>query len=155
MISPETLRRYPFFGVFDDRQLIDIAMITEEQAFQAGESILEEAELAETFFLLVNGSVELYFAVKVEFGSGNLKELPIGDINPGEPFGISALIEPFIYRNSARASKNSQVIKIDAVALRNFCDQNQPLAYKLMQQIAKAALERLNATRVLLAAAWA
>jgi CRP-like cAMP-binding protein len=155
MVSPELLRRYPFFGVFDDRQLKDIAMITEEQSFQAGENILEEAKLADTFFLLVNGSVELYFSVKAEFGSEILKELPIGDINPGEPFGISALIEPFIYRNSARASKFSQVIRIDAVALRNFCDHNQPLAYKRMQQIAKAALERLNATRVQLAAAWA
>jgi CRP-like cAMP-binding protein len=155
MVSPELLRRYSFFGVFDDSQLKAIAMIAEEQAYAAGETIFEDGRTAEAFYLLVDGSVDLFVSAKDETGSEFRKPLPVGEVNPGEPFGFSALVDPFVFTTLARASKDSRVIEFDGLALRSLSEQNQALAYQFMRQTAKAALERLYSTRVQLAAAWA
>lgn len=75
-------------------------------------------------------------------------------IGPGELFGISALIEPHILTASARASEPSQVIQIDMEGLLVLCEQNERFAFSLMDQVAKTTMERLNATRLQLAAVW-
>ena len=46
-------------------------------------------------------------------------------------------------------------MKIDAPALRKLFENDHDLAYHMMVQVNKALMERLAATRVQLAAAWA
>jgi CRP-like cAMP-binding protein len=154
MISPEILRRYPFFGPLNDAQLKAIAMIAEEVTFEKGETLFNERKTAEALFLLMEGSIDLYYTIEEEHPELR-KEFPVGEINPGEPFGISALIEPYVLTSTARASAPTHVIMISASSLRALCEVDKDLAFVFMRQVAKAALERLNATRVQLAAAWA
>lgn len=155
MISPELLRRYPFFGVFNDAQLKEIAMIAEEEIFESGQSVFQEGQPANFVYLLQAGGIDLFQTVAEEKPSGEQKEFLLGEINPGELFGISSVIEPYRYTTSARTTVQSRAIVIDATALRALFEKDLRLAYLCMQQIAKTALERLNATRVQLAAAWA
>ena len=42
MISPELLRKYPFFGSLDDSQLRELAMLAEEETYKSGEVIFQE-----------------------------------------------------------------------------------------------------------------
>ncbi len=81
------------------------------------------------------------------------KEYFISDFNPGEIFGISALIEPYVYTSTVRVDKACRVIEINASALRALCEVDLRLSYGLMQAIAKASLERLQHTRTQLVAA--
>lgn len=155
MISPELLRRFPFFGNLENSQLVAISIIAEELTFNSGEEIFQERSPAESLYLLVDGSIDLYFTVVDNFHPELRQEFSIGEINPGEPFGISALIEPYVLTAAARVSTPSRVIRIDAAALRATMDTDQSLAYALMQKIAKAAIDRLNDTRIQLAAARA
>lgn len=155
MISPELLRRYPFFGTLDDAQLKQIAMIADEENINKGTVIFKERDQANSLYILVTGNVDLFFHSAGEIHPEVNKELFAGEINPGEVFGISALIEPYILNASVRAAKNSTVIKIDAMALRNLFKQDAKLACLLMVQIAKTLRYRLDAARVQLAAAWA
>jgi len=155
MISPELLRRYPFFGTLDDAQLKQIAMLAEEETILKGTTIFSERASADTLCVLMTGSVDLFFHSAEEFHPKQSKELFAGEINPGEVFGISALVEPYILAASARAAKDCTVIKIDAVALRSLLKQNAALGCLLMVQIAQTLNSRLNAARVQLAAAWA
>jgi len=155
MISPELLRRFPFFGNLENSQLVAISIIAEELTFNSGEEIFQERSPAESLYLLVDGSIDLYFTVVDNFHPELRQEFSIGEINPGEPFGISALIEPYVLTAAARVSTPSRVIRIDAAALRASMDTDQSLAYALMQKIAKAAIDRLNDTRIQLAAARA
>jgi hypothetical protein len=53
------------------------------------------------------------------------------------------------------ASAASRVVKMDGVGLRALCEVDTSIAVGLMKAIAKAAMERLNDTRVQLAAARA
>lgn len=154
MITPELLRRYPIFSVFSLRQLESIVEIAEELSFEGGEIIFKENDAAEALFILLRGSVDLYFTVEVEYKPELRKELFFDVIKPGDVFGISALIPPNVLTSSARVSRPSRVVRINAATLLDLCEQDEELAYQLMQQVAKAAIERLNLTRLQLAAAW-
>jgi CRP-like cAMP-binding protein len=155
MISPELLRRYSFFGKLPENDLYEIAMIADEFSADAGVTLFEEHQPAEALFLLLEGSVDLYYKSEEEYHPKAKKEFLVGEINPGEIFSISSLIDPFILNASARTAKPSRFIKIDAIALRKMSDENHQMGCIIMHQIAKALMERLAYTRVQLAAAWA
>lgn len=155
MVSPELLRRYPFFGALDDRQLKAVAMITEELSFEAGETLFDINQPAEALYLLAEGSVELYYVVADEFDPTLRKEFYVSDISPGEVVGISALIEPYQYTSTVRAASASRVVRVEGGGLRALCELDCKLGYSLIRQLAKTALERLHDTRVQLVAARA
>jgi CRP-like cAMP-binding protein len=155
MISPETLRRYPFFANFNSSQLQAIADIAEEVEFQKGDTIFEECQPANFLYILVKGGVDFYYKSEEEFHPKASKEFSVGEVNPGEPFGLSALLEPYSLNATARVSQDCHAIQIDAVALRALGEQDKELAYNILLQAAKALMERLSSVRVQLAAAWA
>ncbi len=154
MITPELLQHYPFFGFLTPVQLKAIARIAKEESLESGRIIFREHEHADWLCILVKGNIDLFFTIEVEYHPELRKELLFGTINPGELFGISALIEPHILTSSARTSKPSQVIKIEAPRLLALCNKDEQLAYGLVSQVAKTSMERLNATRLQLATAW-
>jgi CRP-like cAMP-binding protein len=65
------------------------------------------------------------------------------------------MIEPYVLTTTAVTTKPCSLLKIDAAALRDLCDQDHNLAYGLQKQLARTTMERLHATRMLLAAATA
>jgi len=149
MVSQELLRRYTFFASLDETQRKAIAQIADEVHCDAGVKFFEEGESADTLYLLLAGSVDLYFNILTEQHQESL----IGEVNPGEPFALSALIPPHILQHTARAGKPCHVLKMPARALRGLCDKDVTLGYILMRQITQAAMERLHLTRIQLAAA--
>jgi CRP-like cAMP-binding protein len=153
MLSPETLRRFPFFSFMDDAQLKAVAMIAEEKDCKIGDSIIDADTPATSLFFLMEGSVAYYYVVTSEHDPYYKHEYYISDFNPGEIFGISALIEPYIYTAAMRVEQPCKIIKIEASALRALCEVDTKLSNGLMHAIAKAALERLQHTRVQLIAA--
>jgi CRP-like cAMP-binding protein len=155
MISPELLRRYPFFSAFNATDLGNIAMITEEINVAEGSTLFEEKQAATGLFFLIEGGIDLNYKSEEEFRPKTKKEFPVGEVNPGEVFGISAVIDPYIYNASAKANTASKVLKIDSPGLLELMKGNPVMGYAFMHQIAKATLERLSYTRVQLAAAWA
>lgn len=155
MISPELLRRYPFFGPFNDEQLREFAMLADEMNAGVGEELFQECDTANTLYLLLEGGVDLYYKSEEEYHPKDSKEFSVGEINPGEVFAISSVITPYVMNASARCSRPSKLVKFDAVALREKFDQDPHLAYITMHQVTKTIMERLAYTRVQLAAAWA
>lgn len=155
MISPELLRRYPIFTPYNENQMREIAMISEELIVGAGAILFEECNPADSLYLLLEGSVDLFYtSVKQDFPDRS-KEFLVGEINPGELLGISALIEPFELSATARTSQPSRLVKIKARELRKILEKDTAMGYGFMCQIAKIVLERLAYTRIQLAAAWA
>ena len=98
-------------------------------------------------------SVDLHFIVVDELDPKLRKDFFISEINLGEPFGISALIEPYRYTGTVRTTCVSRVLKFNANGLRALCTVDPKIDAALMRQLASAAMSRLNDTRVQLAAA--
>ena len=155
MISPELLRRFPFFAPFSENQLKEIALISAQDSAEKNTILFEQDQPANTLFLLIEGCVELYFTSGDETLPRKKKEFPVGEINPGEIFGISALVEPCILSAAARLCKPGSFVRIDAIELRKLLDADHNMGYAAMQQVTKVLYERIEYTRVQLAAAWA
>jgi CRP-like cAMP-binding protein len=130
-------------------------MIAEEVSADADVIIFKERQPADALYLLLNGSIDLYYTSEEEYHPKARKELLVGEINPGEIFSISAMLEPYQLTASARTAKPSRFVKINALALRQLSQDNPKMGCIIMRQIAKALLERLEYTRIQLAAAWA
>jgi CRP-like cAMP-binding protein len=158
MISPEVLRRYPHFAGISDSCIKAVAMISEERSFKAGEEIFQESsafkatariyekgEEATHLFLLVEGEVDIAFTL----GSG--KKVVVGRVAPGDLMALSALLPPYQLNASGIARSDGKAIQIEAAGLRELCEKNMDLGYRLMLGVAKALRNRLLDTRVELA----
>ena len=152
MISPEILRRYPFFADMDDSSIKAIAMITEEVPIKAGETLYQSGQPNHTLCLLEDGNIENYLVIKDSGDPNFQKEFYLDDFNPGETFGLNALIEPNIHSITTRVSRSGKLLRIDGVKLSEMCASDCHLGYEVMKQLARTALERLAHTRVQLAA---
>lgn len=155
MIPLELLHRFPFFSFMNDRELKAIATIAQELQLETGDVLCEANTPADALYFLTKGNLPYYIVVTTEHIPEYRQEYFVGYINPEEIFGISALIEPYYYTATLRADKPCRVIKIDAPALRALCEVDPQLSVGLMKAVAKAAMERLQMTRVQLVAEMA
>ncbi len=150
MISPELLRRYPYFGELTNEQLKAIAMIAEEKTYPKDALLVKENMAAGKLILLVEGDVDLIYSGG---GEGAVVNALVGSIAPGEVLGVSSLIEPYIFISSAKATMPLKVIEIDGAGMRSMMEKDPKLGYALMRKTASAVLERLKYTQLELAAA--
>lgn len=150
MVSPELLRRYPLFGQLKDEQLKAIAMIAEEKSFGDGAIVFQENTPAGKLYLITDGEVDLLYSGG---GEGAIANAPVGSIAVGEIFGVSALLEPYRYIDTAKCTKTTRTIEIDANALRALCEVDHDMSHSLLHRVLQAAVERLKYTQIELAAA--
>jgi len=155
VVSPELLRRYPFFAPYNEEQLREFAMIAGESSAGMGEILFDECAPAENLYLLLEGEIDLFYTSEEEYHPTSSKEFLVGEISPGEVFAVSTLIPPYVMNASARATKPSRFVIFDGEALRMLMENDPLLGYTVMVEITKVVMERLAYTRVQLAAAWA
>jgi CRP-like cAMP-binding protein len=155
MISPELLRRFPFFGFLDATQLKAVAMLSEEVEFEKDTIVFATDQAAEALYVMVEGSIDLNYKVVDRDDPKIAKEFFISELNPGNIFGLSALLEPYRHTMTAKVLAPSKVIRIEATGLRALEELDPKLQAGLMKATALAAMERLHDTRVQLAAARA
>jgi CRP/FNR family transcriptional regulator, cyclic AMP receptor protein len=152
MVSPELLRRYPFFASLDEKQLEAIAEIAQEKSYPQGALLVKENTPAICLALLMDGDIDLIFSGG---GEGAISNALVGSIAPGEVYGVSSLIEPYRYTATARATLPVKVIEMDGLALRAMVEKDCKMGCIMMRNVAIAVLERLKYTQVELAAARA
>jgi CRP-like cAMP-binding protein len=149
MVSPELLRRHRFFGGLNEDELTAIAMIAEDCSYPDAAVIFREGEKASQLYILISGAVDLIYEIHRADG---VDTSFVGLINTGEPFGISAFVEPYAYGATARAHGPVKTLTIDSHALRALSELDCHLGYTIMRQVAVALAERLGFARVQLAA---
>lgn len=149
MVSPEQLRRYPFFGGLTAEELAGIAMIAEEVSYPDGAIIFRDGEQATKLYVLTAGVLDLVYHIDRADG---VETSYVGSIIAGEPFGLSALLEPYRLTATGVAHGQVQAIAIDGAGLRALCELSCHLGYTVMRQVARALTERLGFAHVQLAA---
>jgi CRP-like cAMP-binding protein len=152
MISPEILRRYPFFNKFSATALKSVAMIAEEVTFKQGEVIYESGKPNQAVLLLETGCIESFLIVTDPNGKSAPKEFYLDDLDPGEVFGISALVEEKVHTTTAQAGRDGKLVRIDAAKLEALCEADTQFGYVLMKEMADTLLKRLHQDRIQLAA---
>ena len=145
MISPEVLRRYPYFAGIGDATLKSIAMIAEEKSAAAETLLFREGDKAAALSVIVRGEIDIQYLL----GSGELRT--VDTLMDGELLCWSALVEPFKCTATAKAVKSTELVSIAADKLRDLCDKDPLLGYKLTLKVAKLLAHRLESTRLQLA----
>ncbi len=148
MVPIPLLQRYPFFALFTADELERLAALAHDASVLENTIIFQEQDAADALYFLMDGEVDLYTTVSAT----NPTRLFAGEINAGDPFGVSALLPPHVYRTSARALVVSRFLKLDAQALRALMEQDCALGMKLLRQMMRATLERVEVLRLHIAA---
>ena len=153
MISSEVLRHYLFFSRLTDRCLKALALLADERVYAEGVMLFEAGQPAGAFYFLTEGGIDLYYRVVDDADPELCQDFLLGHVPPGEPFGISALIEPYCYTATALVTCPSRALKIGSVGLRTLFEVDAGLSAMFMHGIARVAMARLHATSIQLAAA--
>lgn len=146
MVSPEMLRRYPYFAKVSEETLKEIAMLSEERSYPAGLRLFYVGDPADYLNIIVDGEVEIQY----ELGNGERRT--VDTLVAGDILVWSALIEPYRTTAIGTTSKPTKVIAIKAKPLRELCEKDPVVGYQLTREIAKLLANRLESARVQLAA---
>jgi len=148
MISPEVLRRYPYFAGIDEASLRQLAMIAEEKSsIPAGVQLFAEGEPVKHLGIIFRGEVNIQYLL----GNGDMRT--VDTLVAGDLLGFSALIEPFKYTGFGTTTQETDLVLIDALKLRDLAKRDPQLGYQLILEVAKLLAHRLEGARVQLAAA--
>lgn len=122
-------------------------MLADERWFRAGEVLFEEGHQASHLVFLESGQVDIVFTL----GAG--QKVVVDTLVAGDIMCWSALLEPYTLTGSGVAKPDGVMIAVSAEGLRQLCEENPAHGHMMMTQVAKTLRDRLDATRVQLAAA--
>jgi len=143
MIESKDLKKIEFFQDFTEEELEALNHVCSEKRFKAGALIFKEGAPADSLFVLKEGRV----SIDVEVTGG--KQVSVLTLSHfAEPFGWSAIVEPFMCTASARCMEDSVVFSIDGKALIDLIDNDYRLGFLVMRRVAKIMSGRVRKTRL-------
>ncbi|MBS1253753.1 MAG: hypothetical protein MAG451_02806 [Anaerolineales bacterium] len=158
MVSPELIRRYPFFSGLSIDQINTLAKVGSEKAVEEGHYFFHEDEELNDFYLVVEGAVAIVFEVperdvehKVsEQFNRELKtrDVVISTVGPGAVLGWSGLVPPHKATAGGRALTPCRVIAFDCRELQKTFEEDCRFGYLMMQKAAQIIGRRLRDTRI-------
>lgn len=158
MVSPELLRRYPFFSCLSHDQLVTLAMAGEEISVDAEHYFFHEGENLRNLFFVIEGEIDIGVRLTVKGAENGVREQILGhfieeivhvsSITPGNIFAWSALIPPNISTASAKSAVPSRVVVFDCEELTRAFQEDCPFGYLMLQKVAGAVRQRLRDMRV-------
>jgi CRP-like cAMP-binding protein len=144
VVAPEVLTSFPFFIGLNQAELRSVSIIADEISFQRGDFIFKENHPAYALYLLLEGWVDVMLNADAQ---GTRREL-VTTLTPGDIFGWSAVVEPYVYTASAVCASPVKVIGIKGVDLRALFEIDPKLCCVITQKMCRVIANRLRATRL-------
>ena len=137
----DTIVGQPFFRGWSQEHLRTLADIAMQTWFEADELIFHDDDLANRFYLIVEGEVAL------ESSEQNGEAVVLQTIGSGELLGWSCMFSPYVWRLNARAVQPTEAIFFYGTRLREQCEQDHDFGFKLMKRMTQVVIHRLQAAR--------
>src|SRR6266487_6262817 len=131
----------PFLKGLTEQHLTILANYAMETKFAAGQLIFREGDVANRFYLILEGKVTL------EAEARDAAPVPIMTIGAGDVLGWSWLFPPYCWHFDARAVEPTKAIFFYGTWLREQCEMDHSLGYELVKRMAEVVIQRLQATR--------
>ncbi len=144
MISPEVLRRFPFFAGLTDEELKSSAMISEEEKYAANTFICREREPAKKLYLLLQGSVD----VMIDTDQEGLEHETVSAMTVGDVASWSAVVAPYVLTASLFAATPVTMVTVDGAGLRALFELDCHMGYNILLKTAQVISDRLKDTRI-------
>lgn len=124
-----------FKGV-SQRFITKIANNSEEETFRKNAIIFKAGEKAAHFFVLAEGSIDISL--------GKREGAHMSVSKPGEVFGWSALVEPYVYTANARTTKDTRVIKISRDLIEQAISEHPAEGLAVLKNLTGIIAQRLR-----------
>jgi phosphoserine phosphatase RsbU/P len=125
------LRSVPLFEGLDQEDLARLAGSTSEQEIGEGETLFQEGEEGDRFFVVVDGAVE----ITRRGGGGGEEKLAVR--RNGQAFGEMALLDDSPRSATARAVERSRLLVLERDVFRTFLDPDSA-AFRMLVSMSKA-----------------
>lgn len=135
-----------FFGqceVFEglsQQALSRLVAVAESQAYEEGEHPFLLGQEAEHVYVVRTGAVDMCLPVSVH---GEVEQVPIETKGPGSALGWSAIVSPYRFRLSARATEPCELAAFPRKALLRLFDDDPRSGYIFLKRITEIIGERL------------
>ncbi len=128
---PELIRNVEIFRGLTDDELKEIVAISQSRQMKAGESLVEEGDIGEEFYLITNGSVE------VIIGASLPTPRTVLHLGEGQLIGEMALID--LGRRSASVRAIADPTLAQVIRNKDFldlCERNARVGFVVMRNMA-------------------
>ena len=136
------LAEVPLFEGLDETEFALLAGCARNVRFTAGQQLFRRGDSADVFYVIRHGSVALETFVQ------SRGAVTIETLDSGEVIGWSWLFPPFRWHLDAKALTLVRATVFDGACLREKCDADPVLGYRLMSRFAQVLIERLQWTRL-------
>ena len=137
-----TLAAQPFLKGMTEQQLELLGADSYPTEFRPNERILSEGGVANRFYLITEGRVE------VESRTFEGEAVAIETLGPGDVVGWSWLLPPYYWQFDARAAVHTKAICFYGTHLGKVCEENHDIGYELMKRISEIVVKRLQSVRL-------
>lgn len=154
MVSPELIRRYPFFAGLKHANITALADAASEQVEDASHVFFRENETLQKFFLLLEGAVAIVIELpdhnEVQpvsdqlLGAFHTQDVVVSTVGPGDVFGWSGLVPPHTTSAKAKALTPCRVLAFDCKTLLDNFNEDCEFGYLMMQRAARVIRNRLH-----------
>ncbi len=145
MSDTQPFVRAPLFAGAGDDDLRRLAAMAERVQVSAGQRVLRAGDPADALHVVVEGHVALSLHAA---GRG---DVVIETLGPGDAVGVSWALPHRRWDLDARAMTDVALLHLDAAALRDLMDGDDPLGRVLRHGVTSLLGERLHASRLRLA----
>jgi CRP-like cAMP-binding protein len=121
----------PLFKGLPRRQLDEVVNSMADKTFDRGQTVLSEGEVAEGFFVLVQGKVKI-FKLSTEG-----KEQILHFVGPGESFGEVPMFSGGRFPASAETTEKSRIFFFPRAAFLNLIGTDPTLAMNMLADLSK------------------
>ena len=124
-----------FKGV-SQRFITKIANNSEEETFKKNSFIFKTGEKASNFFVLAEGAIDISL--------GKREGAHMSVSKPGEIFGWSALVEPYVYTANAKATKDTRVIRVSRDLIEQAISEHPAEGLAVLKNLTGIIAQRLR-----------
>jgi CRP-like cAMP-binding protein len=142
MVEVSALKKFDLFKGLSEKQMSDLAKITEKKSYKRGQFAYERGQSAKHLFVVDKGALSLR-----RFEPGDQVGIAFETREAGELFGAASFMQPPEYTLTAVCMENAEVLAIDAKKLSKLCDKDPALGYRLMLAIAQVYFERYKSAK--------
>lgn len=139
MVSPELIRRYPYFSGISLERLNMLANMAEEVEFEPDFYFHHEGDDIDKVYIIVEGDISLVTSFPQQD-----KEVVINTLSTGDVFGWTSLLPPFTAGAGAKSISKCKLIEFKSSQLREKFDEDYEFGYLMMIKIAQIIRERLD-----------
>ena len=130
----EVLRQVELFRDLGSAGLRRVLAIGKGQTLSAGQYLFLLGDNADELYVVLSGSLNLCLPIGLR---GTVKDITVESVGAGQALGWSALVKPYRFTLSARATEPSEVVGFARNDLQQFFQAEPGIGYSVLTRVSE------------------